>query len=75
MALDNKASIEKLHLDIDDVGVCLKRQYHEQSELRSVLELYCHQFTYVAHLPYQCEAILAAGTHLNYAYAWPGSNY
>ena len=55
MALDNKARIEKLSLDIEDVKGCLGRQYHEESELRSVLELYCHQYTYVTRLPYQCE--------------------
>ena len=73
LALDNKASIEKLHADIDDVGVCLKRQYHEQSELREVLELYCHQYTYVARLPYQCEQILGSGSQLLQAYHWPNS--
>ena len=74
-ALDNKAKIDVLNLDVDDIASCLSRQWSEQGTLRNVLELYCHQFTYVAHLPYQCEAILGAGTHLNYAYAWPGSNY
>lgn len=73
LALDNKASIEKLKLDIEDVGQCLSRQYHEQGELRGVLELYCHQFTYVAKLPYQCEQVLGAGSMLHQVYAWPKS--
>ena len=54
-ALNNKANIEKLQMDVNDVGSCLTRQFEEQATLRSVLELYCHQFTYVASLPYQCE--------------------
>lgn len=74
-ALDNKAKIDVLNMDVDDIAQCLSRQWSEQGTLRHVLELYCHQFTYVAHLPYQCEAILGAGSHLSYAYAWPGSNY
>ena len=74
-ALDNRAKIDVLNMDVDDIASCLSRQWSEQAQLRNVLELYCHQFTYVAHLPYQCEAILGAGTHLSYAYAWPGSNY
>ena len=61
-ALNNKANIEKLQMDVNDVGNCLTRQFEEQATLRSVLELYCHQFTYVASLPYQCEQILGAAT-------------
>ena len=41
-ALNNKANIEKLQMDVNDVGQCLTRQFDEQANLRSVLELYCH---------------------------------
>lgn len=61
-ALVNKAKIDVLYLEVHDVADCLARQWDEQKTLRSVLELYCHQFTYVAHLPAQCESILGAGT-------------
>lgn len=74
-ALDNKAKIDVLYLDVSDVGTCLGRQWVEQASLRAVLELYCHQFTYVAHLPYQCEAILGAGTGLHPVYAWPNGDH
>ena len=74
--LTNKAKIDVLYQDVHDVADCLSRQWDEQKTLRNVLELYCHQFTYVAHLPHQCEPILGAGTDLHYAYAWPsGDNY
>ena len=53
-ALHNKAKIDVLYQDVDDVKQCLNRQWDEQKTLRAVLELYCHQFTYVAHLPHQC---------------------
>ena len=69
-ALLTKAKIEVLYYDMQDVAACLGRQWHEQETLRHVLELYCHQFTYVAHLPYQCEAILASGHALHPVYAW-----
>ena len=72
-ALKNKGKIEVLYEDVNDVADCLSRQWSEQKNLRSVLELYCHQFTYVAHLPHQCESILGSGSHLHQAYAWPGS--
>lgn len=71
-ALDDKAKIEKLQLDTDDVAQCLKRQFDEQRTLRSVLELYCHQFTYVPQLPAQCQQILGADTMIYHAYSWPG---
>ena len=58
-------------MDVTDLGQCLARQWGEQATLRHVLELYCHQFTYVAHLPYQCQPILGAGTHMHEHYAWP----
>ena len=70
-ALLNKAKIEVLYKNVSDVGDCLHRQWAEQSELRRVLELYCHQFTYVAHLPYQCAPILGANTMLYPSYGWP----
>jgi len=77
-ALRSKAKIDVLYLDVMDVAQCLHRQWVEQATLRNVLELYCHQFTYVAHLPHQCQAILGAGTMLHPSYAWPtgaGSAY
>ena len=70
--LANKSKIDVLFQDVDDVAGCLSRQWDEQKTLRAVLELYCHQFTYVAHLPHQCEPILGQGTSLHPAYAWPG---
>ena len=73
-ALDYKAKIDVLEYDVVDLGECLDRQWSEQSTLRHVLELYCHQFTYVAHLPYQCQPILGAGTHISERYAWPGNS-
>lgn len=72
-ALVNKAKIEVLYDDVNDVADCLSRQWSEQKQLRSVIELYCHQYTYVPHLPHQCETILGAGTHLDRVYAWPGN--
>lgn len=71
--LRNKAKIDVLFKDVHDVADCLHRQWDEQQTLRHVLELYCHQFTYVSHLPAQCEAILGSGTHLNSSYAWPSN--
>lgn len=73
-ALHNKAKIDLLHQDALDVKQCLDRQWSEQQTLRHVLELYCHQFTYVSHLPYQCQPILSAGTMMHCAYAWPGDH-
>ena len=70
-ALLNKAKIEVLYKNVNDVGECLHRQWSEQAQLRHVLELYCHQFTYVAHLPYQCAPILGANTMLYPSYSWP----
>lgn len=70
-ALLNKAKIQVLYKNVSDVGDCLHRQWAEQAELRRVLELYCHQFTYVAHLPYQCAPILGANSMLYPSYAWP----
>ena len=70
-ALDNKADIAVLHMDSHDVGECLHRQFDEQEQLRNVLELYCHQFTFVPNIPSQCEEILVAGTMLNKVYIWP----
>lgn len=69
--LSNKSSIDVLYQDVDDVKGCLSRQWDEQRVLRGVLELYCHQFTYVAHIPSQCQAILGAGSHIYQQYAWP----
>ena len=63
-----------LYQDVDDVANCLSRQWEEQKTLRSVLELYCHQFTYVANLPGQCEPILGASRPLNSVYAWPADS-
>lgn len=75
-ALHNKSKIDVLYQDVDDVASCLSRQWDEQKTLRAVLELYCHQFTYVAHLPYQCEPILGASKPLHSVYAWPSEgNY
>jgi len=64
-ALHNKSKIDILFKDVDDVASCLSRQWDEQKTLRAVLELYCHQFTYVAHLPHQCEPVLGAATQLH----------
>lgn len=75
-ALHVKAKIDVMYQDVDDVANCLSRQWDEQKTLRAVLELYCHQFTYVAHLPYQCETILGASKPLHSVYAWPNdANY
>ena len=74
-ALHNKAKIDVLYQDVHDVADCLSRQWDEQKTLRSVLELYSHQFTYVAHLPHQCVAILGSGSHLHSAYAWPSNDH
>ena len=73
-ALLTKAKIDVLFADAGDIAQCLDRQWSDQSTLRHVLELYCHQFTYVSHLPYQCEAILGAGTMMQPAYAWPADH-
>ena len=70
-ALNVKAKIDVMYQDVDDVANCLSRQWDEQKTLRAVLELYCHQFTYVAHLPYQCETILGSSKPLHSVYAWP----
>ena len=51
-AINNKGKIDTLFMDVSDVQDCLNRQWDEQKTLRAVLELYCHQFTYVAHLPH-----------------------
>ena len=75
-ALQVKAKIDVMYQDVDDVANCLSRQWDEQKTLRAVLELYCHQFTYVAHLPYQCETILGSSKPLHNVYAWPNdANY
>lgn len=74
-ALENRAKIDVLSLDIDDIKDCLNRQWGEQMTLRRVLELYCHQFTFVSHLPSQCEPILSAGTELHPLYAWPAGEH
>lgn len=74
-ALENRAKIDVLSLDIDDIKDCLNRQWGEQTSLRRVLELYCHQFTFVSHLPSQCEPILSAGTELHALYAWPAGEH
>ena len=73
-ALLNKSKIDVLYQDVDDVANCLSRQWEEQKTLRSVLELYCHQFTYVANLPGQCEPILGASRPLTSVYAWPADS-
>ena len=70
-ALYNAAKIDVLFMDVNDIADCLRRQWSEQEALRHVLELYCHQFTYTAYLPHQCEPILGAGTHMQCNYAWP----
>ena len=70
-ALLNKAKIDVLFLDVTDVAMCLRRQWEEQSQLRAVLELYCHQFTYVSTIPFQCQPILGANSHMHEQYAWP----
>lgn len=71
-SLDDKAKIEKLQLDAEDVKSCLNRQFDEQKTLRRVLELYCHQFTYVPTLPAQCQQVLGATTQIRQVYSWPG---
>ena len=70
-ALMNAAKVNVLGLDTVDIAKCLQRQWNDQINLRKVLELYCHQYAYVAHLPHQCENILGAGTMLYHAYSWP----
>ena len=70
-ALRNKGLIDVLTLDVRDVGNCLSRQWDEQHTLRGVLELYCHQFTYTAQVPHQCQYILGGGSMLHAAYSWP----
>ena len=70
-SLLNKAKVDVLYLDVEDVSNCLHRQWDEQKVLRQVLELYCHQFTFVPHLPAQCEPILGSGTSIQPVYKWP----
>lgn len=72
--LDNAEAIMALDMDVNDLMMTLQRQWTEQEVNRRVLELYCHQYTYVSHIPPQCEAVLAAGTILSYQYAWPAGD-
>ena len=72
--LDNAEAIMALDMDVNDLMMTLQRQWTEQETNRRVLELYCHQYTYVANIPPQCEAVLAAGTILSYQYAWPAGD-
>ncbi len=60
-----KAVIDVLDYDALDLAQCLGRQWDDQQTMRHAVELYCHQFTYSAHLPSQCMPILTAGTSLN----------
>ena len=69
--LDNAEAIMALDMDVNDLMNTLQRQWTEQETNRRVLELYCHQYTYVSHIPPQCEMVLAAGTIMSYQYAWP----
>ena len=69
--LDNAEAIMALDMDVNDLMRTLQRQWTEEETNRRVLELYCHQYTYVSYIPPQCEAVLAAGTILSYMYAWP----
>lgn len=69
--LDNAEAIMALDMDVNDLMMTLQRQWTEQETNRRVLELYCHQYTYVANIPPQCEAVLASGTILSHHYAWP----
>ena len=69
--LDNAEAIMALDMDVNDLMRTLQRQWTEEETNRRVLELYCHQYTYVSHIPPQCEAVLASGTIMSYMYAWP----
>lgn len=68
---ENTQKIDHLYAHVTEVASCLSRQWNEQAALRKVLELYCHQFTYVAHVPERCAGILGAHTHLHHNYVWP----
>jgi hypothetical protein len=69
--LDNAEAIMAMDMDVNDLMMTVQRQWVEEELNRRVLELYCHQYTYVAAIPPQCLNVLAAGTLLSYHYAWP----
>jgi len=68
---ENRAEIDLMIQDMADVSQCLQRQIANQKTERLVLEMYCQQFTYVAHIPAPCSHLFGAAPVLTTQYAWP----